>query len=65
MIARTGQPEKTVGTVHPGQKTEDKTARTGQQGQDKGLDNRDRQLAQDIWNRTTQTGKPHRSVWTG
>jgi hypothetical protein len=32
--ARTGQPEKTVGTVHLGQKTEDKIARTGQHGQD-------------------------------
>jgi hypothetical protein len=32
--AGTGQPEKTVGIVYPGQETEDKTTRTGQQGLD-------------------------------
>jgi hypothetical protein len=39
--AGTGQREKTVRTVHPEQETEDKIARTGQQGgqlgQDKGI----------------------------
>jgi hypothetical protein len=33
-LAKTGKPEKTVGTVHPGQETLYKTARIGQQGQD-------------------------------
>jgi hypothetical protein len=35
--AGTGQPEKTVRTVPPVQKTENNTAITGQQGQDKGI----------------------------
>jgi hypothetical protein len=34
MIARTGQPDKIVRTVHPGQETENNTAVTGQQAQD-------------------------------
>jgi hypothetical protein len=49
----TGKPEKTIGTVHPGQETEYKTSRTGQQGQDSQDWTRDRttvtgQLAKDI-----------------
>jgi hypothetical protein len=32
--AGTGQPDKTVRTVHPGQETENNTAVTGQQAQD-------------------------------
>jgi hypothetical protein len=37
MIARTGQPDKTVRTVHPGQETENNAVITGQLGQDKGI----------------------------
>ncbi len=38
--AGTGQPEKTVRTVHAGQETEDKTARIGQLGQEEGIGHR-------------------------
>jgi hypothetical protein len=40
--------------VHPGQETENKTARTGQ-GDRKTVKG---QLAKDIWDKTTQTGQP-------